>query len=84
MLWRNSAVTVDGSYVVVNHKDTIVNVLYFAHLVSTTLRLFLDVSYTVKKVLKIEYLMVHGRVTYDPNTVAIKQVKCDQNRSFKA
>ena len=45
---RKNIVTRDESYAVVNHRLTIVNGSYFAHLVSTILRTFLDVLYTAK------------------------------------
>ena len=67
-----------GSYTTVNHKVTVVNGLYFAHLIATISRPFFDARIqpkTVKNDWKIEYLVVYGTIKYDRNTVTIKRAK---------
>jgi hypothetical protein len=69
--------TVNGAHTVVNHKVTVENGPYFTRLASTVLRPFVDVSYTIKNALKIEYSIVYDTTKYGRNTVDAKRAKYD-------
>ena len=78
---RNNAATVDSSCRAVNHKVTVVvKGSYFARMILTVLRSFLDVPDTIKHAkscLKIEYLTFYDTVKYGHKAVAIKMTKYD-------